>query len=208
MTRSGLISRRRCLHVLAYDVNARNAYNPLVRAGTLFAHIVAVLDKKIGRVPGAIVSPDEIDQRTKLVILSGHDTQLGALGGILQAHWKPKDASGIVEDDMPPGSALIFELFQARSGEVRVGLRFASMTLDQFRAGGGMGTGIETTPVTFPGCANLGCTVPVEQFESLAQSLDDRGFVEEAWTPPSKDPVDLPPLADNPSWNQCRAIGQ
>jgi hypothetical protein len=28
------------LHVRAYDVNARNAYNPLVRGGTLLVHIV------------------------------------------------------------------------------------------------------------------------------------------------------------------------
>ena len=37
------------LHVLAYDVNARNAYNPLVQGGTLLVHIVAMLDQKAGR---------------------------------------------------------------------------------------------------------------------------------------------------------------
>jgi hypothetical protein len=107
----------------------------------------------------------------------GDDTQLGALGGILQAQWKPDDLSGIVPDDMPPGSALLFELFHAWSGEYRVRLRFAAMTLAQFRAGKPMAGGVETTPVTFTGCESLGCTAPIEQFESLAQSLEDRGFV-------------------------------
>ena len=36
------------LHALAYRVNARNAYNPLVRGGTLLAHIVGMLDLKAG----------------------------------------------------------------------------------------------------------------------------------------------------------------
>jgi 4-phytase / acid phosphatase len=190
------------LHVLAYDVNARNAYNPLARGGTLFAHIVAMLDKKIGRVPGDIATPPMIGPETALVILSGHDTQLGALGGILQAHWKPDDRTGIVPDDMPPGSALHFELFQAPSGEYRVGLRFAAMTLARFRAGNLVKGGVETTAVTFTGCESFGCTAPIEQFESLVQSLEDRGFVDNAWAAPSILGVVLSPLVD-PPWTKC-----
>ena len=190
------------LHVLAYDVNARHAYNPLVRGGTLFAHIVAMLDKKIGRVPGDIATPDMVGPETTLVILSGHDTQLGALGGILQAHWKPDDRTGIVPDDMPPGSALLFELFHTQSGRYHVGLRFAAMTLAQFRAGEPIAGGVKTTSVTFTGCESLECTVPIEQFESLAQSLEDRGFVDDAWAAPSILGVVLSPLVD-PPWTKC-----
>ena len=72
------------LHVLAYDANARNAYNPLVRGGTLLAHIVGLLDQKAGRegVLKDLVTPPEVTDKTTLAIFSGHDTQLGALGGI------------------------------------------------------------------------------------------------------------------------------
>lgn len=119
------------LHVLAYNVNARNSYNPLVRGGTLLAHIVEMLDQRVGRHLGNVKIPT-FDGKTTLVIFSGHDTQLGALGGLLDAHWKPE--GGIVADDMPPGSALIFDLIGAQDGKYRVRLRFAAMTLKQFRA--------------------------------------------------------------------------
>jgi 4-phytase / acid phosphatase len=198
------------LHVLAYDVNARNAYNPLVRGGNLLAHIVAMLDKKIGRSLGQISTPAEVDQKeTTLAILSGHDTELGALGGILQAHWNP--GGGIVEDDMPPGSALVFDLFEASSGEYSVGLRYASMTLEQFRASAkeALEGGIGTTPVTFTvcaadkceTCATDECVVPLQQFESLAEWLVAQRFVDDEWTAPSNEPV-VVPLAD-PKWTEC-----
>jgi 4-phytase/acid phosphatase len=88
------------LHVLAYQVNARNAYNPLVRGGTLLGHIVGMLDMKAAR-PNVlnVVTPAEVKDKA-LVILSGHDTQLGALGGILGAHWSP--GGGVAPDDMAP----------------------------------------------------------------------------------------------------------
>jgi hypothetical protein len=76
------------LHVVAYDVNARNfnplkpdarnVFNPLVRGGMLLARIAAMLDKKAGHAAlGHIGVPPELAGAT-LVIFSGHDTQLGA----------------------------------------------------------------------------------------------------------------------------------
>ncbi len=63
-------------------------------------------------------------QGKTLAIFSGHDTQLGALGGILNAHWNPE--GGIVPDDMPPGSGLVFDLVRGPDGKYGVRLRFAS----------------------------------------------------------------------------------
>jgi hypothetical protein len=59
------------LHALAYRVNARNAYNPLVRGGTLLAHIVGMLDLKAG-LPDVlrVDTPTEVKD-VDLVILSG-----------------------------------------------------------------------------------------------------------------------------------------
>ncbi len=189
------------LHVLAYDVNARDAYNPLVRGATLLAHIVGMLDQKAGRHLGNVDIPS-LDGKTTLVIFSGHDTQLGALGGILDAHWKPE--GGIVPDDMPPGSALIFDLIGAPDDKYNVRVRFAAMTLEQFRAttrikGDG---GVKTTDVTFTGCANAPCALPLEQFESLALTLEALGFVDDAWTPDTSDAVKLDELKD-PEWTNC-----
>ena len=194
------------LHVLAYDVNARNAYNPLVRGGTLLAHIVGMFDLKAGRqgVLKGLATPDLKDK--VLAIFSGHDTQLGALGGILDAHWSP--GGGIVPDDMPPGSALVFDLLQAESGAYGVRLRFASMRLDQFRRNDRIDKdSIHMTPVTYTGCQAGGCVIPLAQFESLALTLQAQGLVDNDWPPYSSDP---PPqmleALENPKWTDapCR----
>ena len=193
------------LHVLAYDVNARNAYNPLVRGGTLLAHIVAMLDQKAGRagVFKRIATPP-LEGKT-LAIFSGHDTQLGALGGILNAHWDPEGE--IVPDDMPPGSALVFDLVKASGGEY--GVRLLSMTFDQFRFDEGIEAGIKIIPVPYTGCSG-GCVMPLAQFESLALTLEAQGFVHEQWDMSAsrlnKDPVSSTPLKD-PSWAEPRCRG-
>jgi Calcineurin-like phosphoesterase len=197
------------LHVLAYGVNARNAYNPLARGGTLLAHIAAMLDQKAGRteVFKRIVTPD-LEGKT-LAIFSGHDTQLGALGGILNAHWSPE--GGIVPDDMPPGSALVFDLVRAPGGEYGVRLHFATMALDQFRTEKPIEGGIKFTPVTYTGCSRDGCVMPLAQFESLGLTLEAQGFVDDNWDAlPSrleKDPGSATPLKD-PRWTepQCRSL--
>ena len=175
------------LHVLAYRINARNAldpdvgranaYNPFVRGSTLLVHIVAMLDLKAGsHVLDNVVTPNELNDKT-LAIFSGHDTQLGALGGMLSAHWTP--GGGIVPDDMPPGSALIFDLVPLQGGEFGVRLRFAAMRIDQFRKNERIDEkSIATTPVAFAGCAPAGCTASLKWFESLALKLEQTGWVE------------------------------
>jgi 4-phytase/acid phosphatase len=197
------------LHVLAYGANARNAYNPLVRGGTLLAHVVAMLDQKAGReVLKHVVTPAEVTDKTTLVIFSGHDTQLGALGGILDAHWSP-DAhwgpeGGIVPDDMPPGSALVFDLFRDESGEYGVRLRFAAMTLDQFRTNVRIDNdSIHMTNVTYAGCRAGGCIVPLAQFESLALTLQAQGLVDNDWPSYSHEPPP-PEKLENPEWTEAK----
>lgn len=188
------------LHVLAYDVNARNAYNPLVRGATLFAHIVGMLEER-AELPHPDVENPHIG-RDNLAFIVGHDTQLGALGGILNAHWSP--GNGLVKDDMPPGSALIFELFKAHDGSYRVRARFAFQTLDQFRSYSYVPAGARTVPVSLKGCNGRNCSVSLEKLASQAHALARRGFVAKPWTPQSDASIDLPPLR-NPRWTHCKA---
>jgi len=186
------------LHVLAYDVNARNAYNPLVKGSNVFAHIVGLLEAKAGMPHPDVSIPDVA--HTNVVVLSGHDTQLGALGGILDAHWAL--GNGLVADDMPPGSALIFELYRLRSGAYRVHLHFVYETLAQFRSSSAIAGGISTSPVTMPGCSGSDCDLPLAQFAALAHRLAQRGFVQHDWTSASDAPIALAPLGD-PAWTHC-----
>ncbi|HEY5341686.1 MAG TPA: histidine-type phosphatase, partial [Candidatus Aquilonibacter sp.] len=166
------------LHVLAYDVNARNAYNPLMRGGDLFAHIVGLLQAKAGRSYPDVGVPDVA--RAHVAIISGHDTQLGALGGVLHAHWPL--GHGLVADDMPPGGALVFVLYRGAQGDARVGLRFVYETLAQFRSDTPLPGGVAVSPVYLPGCRTDECTVPLAEFVALARVLGTRGFVVHDWT--------------------------
>jgi len=186
------------LHVLAYDVNARNAYNPLVKGSNVLAHIVGLLEAKAGMPHPDVSVPDVA--RTNVVVLSGHDTQLGALGGILDAHWPL--GHGLVADDMPPGSALIFELYRLPSGAYRVHLHVVYETLVQFRSGRPIAGGITTSPVTMPGCGGSDCDLPLARFAALAHDLARRGFVQHDWTSASDTPIVLAPLGD-PPWTHC-----
>jgi 4-phytase/acid phosphatase len=192
------------LHVLDYDINARNAYNPLVRAGTLIAHVAAMLDQKAGRTEALrhVGAPDLAGKT--LVVVSGHDTQLGALGGILDAHWNP--GNGLVRDDMPPGSALVFDLVRGPNGDYGVRLRFAAMALDQYRTEKPIDGGIKFTAVTYTGCPEGGCVMPLTQLESLALTLVAQGLVVDGWDA-SPSPLPLALLAD-PDWTKAECRGR
>lgn len=209
------------LHVVDYDINARNTYvnedqrkvyNPKVRGGTLLAHIIAMLDQKAGKDIFKDIKTPNLQDAT-LAILSGHDTQLAALGGILDAHWEPE--GGIVKDDMPPGSALVFDLMRAPDGKYRVRIRFASMTRDQFRYEKRLSEGIKFHPVHYAlcqgdkCCTTDGCGVRLEQFEELGRSLKAQNVVDPDWSEShDQAPVQeaVAKLSD-PSWTETECRG-
>jgi 4-phytase/acid phosphatase len=201
-TSTGLEQEMR-LHVLAYDVNARNKYNPRVRGGTLFAHIVAMLEEKAGRSHGDVAIPDI--GKDSVVFFSGHDTQLGALGGILDAHWSP--GNGIAADDMPPGAALVFELYRAANAQYRVRLRYVTDTAEQFRHYNLLPAGIQNVSVRFPGCSGDDCSIPLDRLSEISSDLLRDGLVRKEWTNANDDAVTLDPLV-NPKWTQCSLEGR
>jgi hypothetical protein len=100
---------------------------------------------------------------------------------------------------MPPGGALIFELYRTPAGEDRVRLTFAYETLDQLRHASAREGGIVLSPVRLPGCDGGACSVPLAQLAQRAHALAAMGFVERAWTPASDAPV---PAVD-PRWMAC-----
>jgi 4-phytase/acid phosphatase len=186
------------VHVLAYDVNARNSYNAWVKGGNILAHIVALLAAKAGEPSFGVDSP--IAAGTSVVILSGHDTQLGALGGILDAHWSP--GNGLASDDMPPGSALVFGLYRTSAGAYVVRTTFVSESLAQMRSDSPVAGGITASVVTQHGCDEGACALPLGDYVQLARHAMNLGFVKNAWTPSSDAAVALPALRD-PPWTRC-----
>jgi 4-phytase/acid phosphatase len=188
------------LHVLEYDVNARNAYAPLIKGGNMFAHLVGLLEEKAGMPHPDVTIPD-VGAAT-VAMIAGHDTQLGAFGGILHAHWPL--GNGMVEDDMPPGGALVFVLRRS-AGQYLVHVKFAYPALAQFRYNRAIDGGVSYSPVRFPGCTESGdeCVVPLATLAAIAHDLAQKGYVQREWTAMSDADPNLAPLSD-PSWTACR----
>jgi 4-phytase/acid phosphatase len=99
----------------------------------------------------------------KLTLLVGHDTNIAALRGFLDAHFIAADYP---QDDPPPGGAMGFELVRNAKGEAFVRAFYTAQTMDQLR---------ELTPLTAanppaysyfttPGCASL---CPLTTFQKI-----------------------------------------
>lgn len=91
------------------DYVARHAATPLAR-----------------EIAGALSAPDA----AKLTLLVGHDTNIADVGGFFRLHWH---VPSYPADDIPPGSALGFELLRTRDGTRYVRAFYRSQTMDQLR---------------------------------------------------------------------------
>ncbi len=99
----------------------------------------------------------------KLTLLVGHDTNIAALRGFLDAHFQPADYP---QDDPPPGGAMGFELLTNAQGKSFVRAFYTAQSMDQLR---------ELQPLTaanppaysyfaIPGCTAL---CPLETFQKV-----------------------------------------
>jgi 4-phytase/acid phosphatase len=147
------IERGSELHALEFQILARPRY---VAARNLALIGAAMRD--------AMVKPDA----PAVTMISGHDTNVANLGGLLDLHWK---VPGLARDDPSPGGALIFERLVDAKGQRYVRAVYRSQTIEQIR---------NLTPLSgterpyravlaLPGCTALGekglCTLA--QFDAL-----------------------------------------
>jgi len=72
----------------------------------------------------------------KLLMISGHDTNVANLGGMLGLHWR---VPGFAADDPAPGGAVILERLKDGVGNAFVRAYYRAQTLDQLRAGAAPG---------------------------------------------------------------------
>jgi 4-phytase/acid phosphatase len=75
-------------------------------------------------VAGAVGAPGN-----KLVLLVGHDTNIGPISALLGLHWNLDGRP----DDISPGTELAFELWQTPQGAYRVKVTVTMQTLRQMR---------------------------------------------------------------------------
>jgi 4-phytase/acid phosphatase len=155
------------LHTVYADLMRRTPALARRRGGNMLSRIVSSIDQAVRDQPvaGAIGQPG-----SRVVVISGHDTNLSNVSGLLDLSW---EIPGYQPDDTPPGGALVFSLWQDPGGGDFVRMRYVVQTLAQMRG---------LTPLTLaappagqdvaiPGCkeaaTSAGCPWPV--FERMAR---------------------------------------
>ncbi|MBW8753140.1 MAG: histidine-type phosphatase [Sphingomonadales bacterium] len=109
------IERMLALHPLKFKYSNRPDYVARAAAAPLAREIVAALTR-----PGG----------ARLTLLAGHDTNIADLGGFFRLHWA---VPSYPADDVPPGSALGFELLKSAKGVRYVRAFYRAQTMDQLR---------------------------------------------------------------------------
>lgn len=106
-----------------------------------------------------------------VTMISGHDTNVASLAGLLDLHWR---VPGLAADDPSPGGAVVFERLHDGKGKKYVRALYRSQTVDQIRALSPL-VGMEPYVVRVPirGCTTRGvvglCTV--ERFAMLLAAI-------------------------------------
>jgi 4-phytase/acid phosphatase len=114
------------LHTAASDFAQRTPAVARMYAATLLSQITKALEQNAtGKaVAGAPGKPGD-----RVLLLVGHDTNIGTVAGALGLTW-------IIDgrrDDTPPGGALVFGLWRSREGKLSVRVSYTAQTLEQMR---------------------------------------------------------------------------
>ena len=134
------------LHNLYADVARRTPVFAARRGAVLAQQVVDLLNGRASSIAGAAPVP----ANAKLVVFLGHDTNLSAISGILDADWRLPGQP----DHTAPGTALAFELWRRADGTKFVTVRVFYQKLEELRAL----TPLKTlSSVVLPVCA--GCSL-------------------------------------------------
>jgi 4-phytase/acid phosphatase len=164
------------LHAAYDDLTRRTLYLARARGSNLLDHVLRSMEQAAtGKaVPGALGRPG-----AAVLILSGHDTNLSNLSGMLGLSWH---LPGYQPDDTPPGGALIFSLWQQPgTAHYFVRTQYLAQTLQQMRSAAPltMAAPPAKEDVAVAGCelatGSIGCSW--ETFAKTLQRAIDNRFV-------------------------------
>ena len=164
------------LHAAYEDLTRRTLYLARARGSNLLDHVLRPMEQAAtGKaVPGALGRPG-----AAVLILSGHDTNLSNLSGMLGLSWH---LPGYQPDDTPPGGALIFSLWQQPgTAHYFVRTQYLAQTLQQMRSAAPltMAAPPAKEDVAVAGCelatGSIGCSW--ETFAKTLQRAIDNRFV-------------------------------
>lgn len=157
------------LHTAATDYAQRTPEIARTQASNVIDHISQSIQQAVTqkRIAGAIGKTSD-----RALILVGHDTNIENVAGLLDLNW-------IIDgrrDDTPPGSALVFEVWQEQStGKYVVRLYFTAQTLEQMRASTPLNAANppQRVPVYLPGCSGKDLSCPLDAFSSMIHKAID-----------------------------------
>jgi 4-phytase/acid phosphatase len=163
------------LHGVYTDLMRRTPYLARVRGSNLLFHILRSLEQAASRTQmvGALGQPGD-----KLLVLSGHDTNLSNLSGMLDLSWS---LPGYQKDETPPGGALLFSLWK-EGDRTFVTTEYVAQSLDQMRALSPLAPGEPPLrqDVRVPACGNGGsegnCPWPI--FRTVLEKATDLRFTD------------------------------
>jgi 4-phytase/acid phosphatase len=164
------------LHAVYADLTRRTLYLARARGSNLLDHVLRSMEQAATgkEVPGALGRPG-----VAVLILSGHDTNLSNLSGMLGLSWH---LPGYQPDDTPPGGALVFSLWQQPdTAQYFVRTQYLAQTLQQMRSATPltMAAPPAKEDVAVAGCesatGSIGCSW--ETFAKTLQRAIDNRFV-------------------------------
>ena len=162
------------LHTIDFDLTDRTPYLAQTQGSNLLLHIVSTINQAVTNTttPHALGTPAQ-----KLVMLTGHDNQLAAVGGLLRADWS---LPSFANDDTPPGGSMTFELRQDPAKNYIVRLYYTAQTMDQQHDATPLSltTPPGIAPIFIPNASTSNATfdMPLATFNSVMASLINTAY--------------------------------
>ncbi len=163
------------LHAAYADLARQTPYVAHLQGSNLLSHVLRSMEQAVKRstVTGAL---GEVGDRVLVIV--GHDTNISNIAGMLGIDWL---LDGYQPDDTPPGSALVFELWQKGEREMTVSTYYLAQSLEQMRKA--LPLTPEAPPLKSPifvsGCstADQKMTCPWNAFQHTLENAIDPAFV-------------------------------
>jgi 4-phytase/acid phosphatase len=166
------------IHTAYADLARRTQYLAGVQGSNLLSHILRSMEQAVSGkpVPGALGKPGD-----RLLLLTGHDTNISHISGMLNLSWL---LPGYQRDDTPPGGALVFKLWQRPGGAgYFVETQYIAQTLNQMRSGAPLppSSSPAIAGIFVPGCPVAGAGAQRDcgwdRFRDVVSKATDSSYV-------------------------------
>jgi 4-phytase / acid phosphatase len=163
------------LHAAYADLARQTPYVARVQGSNLLSHILRSMEQAV---KGSEVTGSLGEQGDRVLVMVGHDTNISNIAGMLRIDWL---LDGYQPDDTPPGSALVFELWQQGDGELMVSTYYVAQSLEQMRKA--LPLTLDSpplkSPIFLPGCslADEKMNCQWKAFQNVLENAIDPSFV-------------------------------